>query len=164
MRGDRTAKPLQNSNVTPPMSAATAKLSRHLQRVPVSIITGVVVVALAAVAVCIAVLASSRDSRIPRVVCIGARDIVKQAAQWSTQAQQDKNPLLALIHANYAVASMTTLRGVLPDKDIERIARVKPGELIALTRAQQAEHVRRLTNLCPGLSVEGTVGSVAGWR
>lgn len=50
------------------------------------------------------------------------KKIIRQAARWSTASQQDTNPLIRVLHANYGAAYMFALSdaGITPD-EIESI-------------------------------------------
>jgi len=140
------------------------EVSRFLSRVPPSVVVGVAVLLLVAVATAIAAIVSWRETRLPQSVCAGARAVTQRAAQWSTQAEQDQHPLLRLAHVNYAIAHLNALRTLVSDSDIERLTHRKPRELIASLLQQQAEAVRRVTRDAPALRLKAHLGNVAGWR
>ncbi len=48
------------------------------------------------------------------------KTLVRQASRWSTAASQDKNQLIALLHANYGAAYLWALKDIATDKEIER--------------------------------------------
>lgn len=117
-----------------------------------------------AVAVLIAVLATSKDKRYPKQVSDGARNAVQQAAQWSTTAEQDQHPLLRLTHANYAIAHVNALRAIMPDTDIERLTKTKPREMLVALKHQQSEAIRGIVRQAPQLAIQSQMGASAGWR
>lgn len=135
-----------------------------MRRVPITAVVGGVVFLLVAVSVLIAVLATSRDKRFPKMVCEGARNTVQQAAQWSTSSEQDGHPLLRLTHANYAIAQVNALRTLMSDQDIERLTKTKPREMLAALKHQQAEAIRAVVRKAPALAIASQMGATAGWR
>jgi hypothetical protein len=51
--------------------------------------------------------------------------IFHQMARWSTAASQDKNPVIAVLHANYGVGYMMVLKDLASDEDLERMLGVE---------------------------------------
>jgi hypothetical protein len=51
--------------------------------------------------------------------------IFHQMARWSTAASQDKNPVVAVLHANYGVGYMMVLKDLASDENLERILGVE---------------------------------------
>jgi hypothetical protein len=51
--------------------------------------------------------------------------IFHQMARWSTAASQDKNPVIAVLHANYGVGYMLVLRDLTSDEDLQRILAIE---------------------------------------
>ena len=50
--------------------------------------------------------------------------LVKQSAKWATTAQQDESPLLATLHANYAVGYLWALKDLYDNEEISKKAGV----------------------------------------
>jgi hypothetical protein len=50
--------------------------------------------------------------------------LVKQSAKWATTAQQDESPLLATLHANYAVGYLLALKDLYDTEEISKKAGV----------------------------------------
>ena len=48
--------------------------------------------------------------------------LVKQSAKWATTAQQDESPLLATLHANYAVGYLWALKDLYDTEEISKKA------------------------------------------
>ena len=44
--------------------------------------------------------------------------LLRQSARWSTAAQQDESPLIAVLHANYGVAYLWALKDIATTKEI----------------------------------------------
>jgi len=137
---------------------------QKLGKVPPPWFVAVAVLLLLLAAVAIASLITTSQRRFPNHVCSGAQAVIRRAAQWSTSAQQDDNPVLRLVHINYAIAQINALRVILADADIERIAAVKPREMVASLREQQSQAIRKLGETCAGVKVQGVQGTLSGWR
>lgn len=48
------------------------------------------------------------------------KTLVRQASRWSLAAEQDTNPIIALLHANYGAGYLWALKDIANDNDIER--------------------------------------------
>ena len=48
--------------------------------------------------------------------------LVKQSAKWATTAQQDDSPLLAVLHANYAMGYLWALKDIAGTDEISKKA------------------------------------------
>jgi hypothetical protein len=91
------------------------------------------------------------------------RSLVRNAAQWSTTAAQDSNPLLALLHANTALSYAHVARRLVPAGDAERVADVNLDELVQVLEEQQMEAMRRIHDVCPNLQPDGVYAVATGW-
>ena len=49
------------------------------------------------------------------------KTLVRQSSRWSTAANQDNNPLIAVLHANYGAGYLWALKDVFTDKEIEEV-------------------------------------------
>ncbi len=77
--------------------------------------------------------------------------LVKQARSWHQTAEQDQNKLVALIHANFAIAYLNSVRQVVSDKEIERITKVNVPELQVMFEATQQQLLEDLGRQYPAL-------------
>ena len=50
------------------------------------------------------------------------RILVRQAARWAVAARQDENPLIAILHANYAAGYLWALLDIAMPDEIERVS------------------------------------------
>jgi len=57
------------------------------------------------------------------------RILIRQASRWAVAAEQDANPLIRVLHANYAMAFVAALRQVASDDFVIRETGVDPQEL-----------------------------------
>lgn len=103
-----------------------------------------------------AVVATSSDA-------LSTRALIKEAAQWSTIAQQDSNPLLALMHATYGMAYLNVARRLHTDRDIEAASNLRVEEFSATLQSNQQTAVQKLLTLCPMSTPAGIASLQTGW-
>jgi hypothetical protein len=81
--------------------------------------------------------------------------LMKQTTQWNTLAKQDTNPILQLIHCNYALAYAQVIRYIASDKDIENITGIDIHELIYYLDECQTYTIKNINQQCPKIKTEG---------
>ena len=91
------------------------------------------------------------------------RTLVLQSTRWSTVASQDQNPVVALMHVNYAIGFLKATRRLASDADIQKITGSSVAELNYLMEDQQAELISSISEKCPDLGLQGVVALNAGW-
>ena len=89
--------------------------------------------------------------------------LIQEAAQWSTVAQQDNNPLLALVHATYATAYLNVARRMSSDADIEGLASIHVAEFSKALNSSQQASMRALLAQCPVVAPAGIAALQTGW-
>lgn len=52
------------------------------------------------------------------------KTLARQAARWSTAAEQDNNPYIALLHANYGAGYLWALKDIATDNEIEEVLNI----------------------------------------
>lgn len=75
--------------------------------------------------------------------------MVRQSARWSNAAQQDKSPLISVLHANYGAGYLWALRDIATDQEIESITGVNVHELMMKILSIQDESTKRVIEDCP---------------
>ena len=82
------------------------------------------------------------------------KTFIRQAARWSSAAKQDKNPIIAVLHANYGAGYLWALKDIATDNEIEKIGGIEifkfRDEIVAIQDKANKELVRK----CPGLVPE----------
>jgi len=68
----------------------------------------------------------SQRQRQPAELETSLKALVHKAAQYNGAAQQDTNPLFALLHANYGLAYWTVARSLASDQDLMQLTRYNP--------------------------------------
>lgn len=94
---------------------------------------------------------------------LSTKALIREAAQWSTIAQQDSNPLLALMHATYGMAYLNVARRLHTDSDIEAASNVRVEEFSATLQSNQQAAVQKLLTLCPMSTPAGIASLQTGW-
>jgi hypothetical protein len=94
---------------------------------------------------------------------LSTRALIKEAAQWSTIAQQDSNPLLALMHATYGMAYLNVARRLHTDSEIEVASNLRVDEFSLTLQSNQQAAVQRLLTLCPMSTPAGIASLQTGW-
>jgi len=94
---------------------------------------------------------------------LATRALIREAAQWSTIAQQDSNPLLAVMHSTFGTAYLNVARRLYNDADIEATSNLKVDEFSATLHANQQQAVQKLLSVCPMSSPAGIAALQTGW-
>jgi hypothetical protein len=89
------------------------------------------------------------------------RILARQAARWATASQQDANPFIAMLHANYAVGYVTALRQVANDADVRRVTGYDAAQLDAEVAKIQDNAALKMSAVCPGLAPSGSLVRLA---
>ena len=89
--------------------------------------------------------------------------LIEQSTRWNAMAQQDTNPILQLIHCNYALAYAQVARSVTSDKDIENITGIDIHELIYYLGECESYTIKNLGQQCPKIKVDGVYSLGSGW-
>jgi hypothetical protein len=76
--------------------------------------------------------------------------LTRQASRWAVAAEQDQNPIIALLHANYAAGYLWALTDVASENEISKYVGDVSKFKKYITKIQD-ESVRNLTNKCPNL-------------
>lgn len=76
--------------------------------------------------------------------------LVRGCSRWAVASLQDRSPLIAVLHANYAAGYLWALRDVFSDTDIQRFGGITDMQLFQ-KRIVDVQDVttRRVINECP---------------
>ena len=83
----------------------------------------------------------SDDSGIPK--------LIKQCAKWATTAQQDDSPLLATLHANYAVGYLWALKDLWTPEQINKKAGINLTQFEEHILNMQDMVTKKVIKKCP---------------
>ena len=90
--------------------------------------------------------------------------MLRQSARWSTAAEQDKAPAIALLHANYGAGWIQALRKIMSDNEVLKLTGVDPYEVERVALAVQDKAMRRIAGICPDLVPKGVLAELAAER
>ena len=86
-----------------------------------------------------------------------AQKLIRQAARWSTAAKQDKNSMIAVLHANYGAGYLWALKDIIKMDIIEKKTGIDmmkfENEIIKI----QDEATKNMAKLCPKYAPEPSV-------
>ncbi len=77
------------------------------------------------------------------------KTLVRQASRWSTAADQDQSPLIAVLHANYGAGYLWALKDIANDEDIVEATGIDVLKFRDEIVAVQDRVTKRMTKLCP---------------
>jgi len=89
--------------------------------------------------------------------------VVQQASKWHTTARQDMDPLVNLIHSNYALAYANVARAIASDGAIEGSTGIKLRELMYYLEEDQKRALQAVTQRCPDLRPTGIYTTGNAW-
>ena len=84
------------------------------------------------------------------------KSLTSQSVQFHNAALQDTNPLIGLMHANYALAYLMLVHRLgATDADVNRITNVDISELQLFLENDQKRAIQRITSTCPACKIDG---------
>jgi hypothetical protein len=92
------------------------------------------------------------------------KKLVQQAAKWATMAQQDESPIIAMLHANYAVGYLWALKDIARPGDISREAGIDPQQFEEHIINMQSGVTKKVLKQCPEMAgeIDLYLSSIAG--
>lgn len=75
--------------------------------------------------------------------------MVRQAARWSTAADQDESPMIAVLHANYGAGYLWALKDIAKDDQIEGAAGIDIKKFTYEIVSAQDRATKKMAKLCP---------------
>jgi len=75
--------------------------------------------------------------------------LVRQTARWATAASQDDNPVIEVLHANYAAGYLWALKDIATNKDIEYVTKIDMNKFQKNVVDIQDKANKKLVKLCP---------------
>ncbi len=89
--------------------------------------------------------------------------LVRQASRWATAAAQDKNPMIAVLHANYGAAYIWALSDISTASQIKDATGVDFHKMAKDIVGIQDRVTKRMARLCPNYAPSPTyLTSIAG--
>ena len=77
--------------------------------------------------------------------------LLRQAARWSTAARQDKNSMIAVLHANYGAGYLWALKDIATNRQIEAASggKINMKKFQAEIISTQDKATKKMASLCP---------------
>jgi hypothetical protein len=99
-------------------------------------------------AIAVAVLFFMMQNKV-RGVNKSIEKLVRQSARYATAAQQDKSPVIALLHANYAAAYLYALKDIATDSQIHNATGIDVRKFKEHVINVQDMVTRKTSETCP---------------
>jgi len=88
--------------------------------------------------------------------------LVRQASRWSTAAEQDKSPLIAVLHANYGTGYLWALKEIATNEQIESATGIDSFKFEKEITNIQDKTTKKLITVCPDFAPERSYLSMLG--
>ena len=75
--------------------------------------------------------------------------LVRQAARWSTAANQDQNPMIAVLHANYGAGYLWALKDIATDDQIKKATNIDIIKFKDEIIKTQDNATKKMIKVCP---------------
>lgn len=75
--------------------------------------------------------------------------LLRQTSRWATAATQDDNPLIAVLHANYATGFLWALKDIATNSQIESATNINMTEFQNKIVGIQDATTKKLAQVCP---------------
>ena len=82
--------------------------------------------------------------------------LVRQAARWSTAAEQDNNTMIAILHANYGAGYLWALKDIATDNEIETVSGINMKKFTYKILQVQDNATKEMAKLCPKFAPKKT--------
>lgn len=117
------------------------------------VVVGVIIMSIVSLAVGSGHLNISQHGRL--------RSMLSSAAQTCAQAAQDRNPMVAALHANEGASRARAARQLAGDDTIRRKCGLEVGEIIEACAVQQRKALKRLKRQAPKIALSGDLAYYA---
>lgn len=91
------------------------------------------------------------------------QSLVEHASQWNALSKQDTNPMVRLMHCNYAKCCADVIKRLVSQQDLDRITGIKFHEFCIVLEEEQNKAIQQIVHLYPELRVESLFTMTTGW-
>jgi len=106
---------------------------------------------------------TNKKNNMEKQIEFTAKKLVRQAARWSTAAKQDKNAMIAVLHANYGAGYLWALKDIIKTDIIEKKTKIDMSEFEDEIVKIQDEATQNMAKMCPEYAPESSyLTSLAG--
>lgn len=85
------------------------------------------------------------------------KKLLRQTSRWSTAAKQDKNSMIAVLHANYGAGYLWALKDIYSETDIEKYGNINLKKFEEQVTKIQDFATKRMAKLCPRYAPEPSI-------
>jgi len=82
------------------------------------------------------------------------KTLVRQATRWSVASVQDKNPMIAVLHANYGAGYLWALKDIATDSEIEGATGINVLKFRDEITKIQDDANKKMYRACPTIAPE----------
>ena len=75
--------------------------------------------------------------------------LIRQTARWATAADQDTNPYIKNLHANYAMGYLMALKEIYTESEINLYGNIDIRKLDSEISSIMDDSINRLSDICP---------------
>jgi len=75
--------------------------------------------------------------------------LIRQAARWTTAAEQDENSMIAVLHANYGAGYLWAVKDFASDNDVKRATNIDMKKFTRKIVGVQDKMTKNMAKLCP---------------
>ena len=97
---------------------------------------------------------NNKKNKTEKQIEFAAKKLVRQAARWSTAAKQDKNSMIAVLHANYGAGYLWALKDIIKTDIIEKKTGIDMMKFEDEIVKIQDEVTKNMAKLCPDYAPE----------
>lgn len=133
----------------------TTSLSKSA-KIAVSVV-GIIIV------LCIFSIWTDAQRKFPKQVVTQLEKSKRQALQLYQMSVQDSNPLIALIHVNYALAYLHTIRAYGTPEEITNLLSMNVQETIEVLEDVQQKAIATISQKCPNIKTDSGLTITSGW-
>ena len=91
--------------------------------------------------------------------------LTRQAARWTTASKQDKNAMIAVLHANYGAGYLWALTDIATEADILKYTDIDIRQMRDEIITQQDNTTKNMAKLCPSYAPDSSyLTQIAGER
>jgi hypothetical protein len=112
---------------------------------------------------CIFSIWTDAQKKFPKQVVTQLEKSKRQALQLYQMSVQDSNPLIALIHVNYALAYLHTVRAYGTPEEINKLLSVNVQEMIEVLEDVQQKAILTISQKCPSVKTDSGLIITSGW-
>jgi hypothetical protein len=94
---------------------------------------------------------------------IKCKQLLRQVKHWYFTAQQDNDPLLALLHAHTSVVKLHTLTVIMNTHDISQLLKVDINALSRSVKELESNMLTRLSKQYPDITINSVLTSDHDW-